>query len=377
MSGESKRDYYEVLGVAKNAGASEIKKAYRHLAMQYHPDKNPGNKEAEEKFKEATEAYSVLSDDKKRAMYDQYGHAAFQQGGAGGNPFSGFGDFSGFEDIFGDIFGSFFGGGGSSRGRGRAGADLRYDLKVTFEEAVFGTSKEIEIGRQIQCAECHGSGAAEGSSKERCKHCGGSGQTRFQQGFFTISRTCPVCNGSGEVIVKPCKACNGSGVKMEKGKIKVTVPAGIDHGQRLRLSGEGEAGVGGGPNGDLYVVINVAEHPVFKRQDADLICDVPISFATAVRGAEIMVPTLEGETTLKIPAGTESGKVFKIRSQGVPILGTNRRGDLNVRVFIKVPQKISSEYEELLIKLDEQEKKDESDSSKNIFEKVKDLFAAG
>jgi molecular chaperone DnaJ len=369
-----KRDYYEVLGVSKNADLGEIKKSYRRLAVQYHPDKNPGNKEAEEKFKEATEAYTVLADTEKRRMYDQYGHAAFQQGGGFGA--GDFGAFADFEDLFGDIFSSFFGGsvGGRRSSRGRAGNDLRYDLKITFEEAVFGTDKEIEIAKKVQCPDCKGSGAAPGTAKERCKHCGGSGQTRFQQGFFTISKACPVCNGTGEIVVKPCQSCDGGGVKMRKSKVKVTVPAGVDNGQRLRLSGEGEAGVGGGPSGDLYVVLNVEEHQVFERHDADLLCNVSISYATAVMGDEIDVPTLKGETKIKVPAGTPSGKIFKVRSEGVPILGTNRRGDLNVRVHINVPQKVSPEYKEVLQNLKELEAKEDSDTSKGILDRVKEMF---
>ena len=374
----AKRDYYEVLGVSKSSDLSEIKKAYRALALKYHPDKNPGNKEAEEKFKEATEAYGILADPQKRKMYDQYGHAAFSQGGGAGG-FGGFssgdfGAFADFQDIFGDIFSSFFGGGASGRsGRGRAGNDLRYDLKLTFEEAIFGTTKEVEIGRKVACEECKGSGAAAGSQKERCKHCNGTGQTRIQQGFFTISKTCPVCNGIGEVVIKPCPACDGTGVKMRKGKIKVNVPAGVDNGQRLRLTGEGEAGTGGGPAGDLYVVLNVEESKIFEREDTELLCHVPISYTTAVLGDEIQVPTLEGKTTLKIPAGTPSGKIFKIRQQGVPILGTSRRGDLNVRVYIKVPQKVSPEYKDLLNKLKEEEK-NIGDDSQGFFDKVKGMF---
>ena len=373
----AKRDYYEVLGVPRNAALNEIKKAYRQKALQLHPDKNPGNKEAEEKFKEATEAYGILADPEKRRMYDQLGHAAFQQAGRGGFNAADFGStFADFEDIFGDIFSSFFGGGISrARGRGRAGNDLRYDLEISFQEAVFGTEKEIQINRKSSCETCKGSGAAPGAGAERCKQCGGAGQIRNQQGFFTISRTCHVCNGSGQVIAKPCPVCNGGGAVLRESKIKVTVPAGIDQGQRLRLSGEGEAGLGGGPPGDLFVVLNVKDHPIFERRDFDLICDVPISYTSAVLGAEIGVPTLEGEVKLRIPPATPSGKTFRLRGKGVPVLGANRRGDLHVRVYIKVPKKISSEHQALLERLREKEQEDDVAGTKGLFDKFKDIFA--
>ena len=363
----SKRDCYEVLEVSRNASLNEIKKAYRQLALKYHPDKNPDDKDAEEKFKEATEAYSILSDPEKRKSYDQFGHAAFSQGGAG---FSGFNDFSAFEDIFSDIFGSFFGGGRSSV---RAGNDLRYDLTIDFEEAVFGAEKNIEIARKTACDDCSGSGAAPGSSPEACKHCGGSGQMRIQQGFFTIGRTCDICQGSGQVVTDPCKSCDGKGMTVSQGKINVKIPAGIDHGQRLKLRGEGEPGLMGGPSGDLYVHLSVKEHPVFERQDSELVCEMPISYADAVLGTELVVPTLEGEAKLKIPGGTPSGKIFRLRNKGVPILGTNRRGDQHVRVYIKVPKKISEKRREVLETLRALED-DESDDDRGILEKVKDMF---
>ncbi len=374
----SKRDYYEVLGVSRTAGINEIKKAYRQKAIQFHPDKNPGNKEAEEKFKEATEAYGILADPEKRQLYDQYGHAAFQQGGGRGFSAADFGTaFADFEDLFGDIFSSFFGGGmgRTGRTRGRSGSDLRYDLEISFEEAVFGTQKEIEINRRTQCEKCRGSGAAAGTAAERCKQCGGTGQVRMQQGFFTISRSCPVCNGSGQVIANPCPDCRGSGLKLQQSKIKVNVPAGVDNGQRLRLNGEGESGSGGGPNGDLYVVLSVQDHPIFERRDSDLVCDVPITYTTAVLGAEIEVPTLEGEAKMKIPPGTPSGKIFRLRGKGVPVLGTARRGDLHVRVYIKVPKKISGEHQALLERLREKEREDDVTGGKGFFDKVKGMFA--
>ncbi len=375
----SKRDFYEVLGVARGASQDEIKKAYRKLALKHHPDKNPDNKaESEEKFKEATEAYSVLSDPDNRAKYDQFGHAAFSQGGgAAGGPFGGFsGDFSGFEDLFGDVFSSFFGGaaGGAKRTKQRAGRDLKYDMEITFEEAAFGVSKDIEIGRRSRCGTCSGSGAAAGSKPEKCKQCGGSGQARVQQGFFTFSSSCPSCNGTGEVIKKPCGSCSGAGLKLEKTKLTVKVPAGIDSGQRLKLRGEGEASPGGGPSGDLYVLITVKEHPVFQRQDAELVCEVPISFAKATLGGELVVPTLEGTANLKIPAGTPSGKVFRLKGKGLPILGSSGRGDQHVRIFVEVPKAVSEEKRQILQKLLDLEAEEAGAGDKGFFDRVKGIF---
>jgi molecular chaperone DnaJ len=372
----SKRDYYEVLGVGKAASLDEIKKAYRKKAVEFHPDKNPGNKEAEEKFKEATEAYSVLSDAEGRSRYDRFGHAGVDQNAGG---FQG-ADFSGFEDIFGDIFSSFFGGQGGGRrgGRGRAGNDLRYDLEVKFEEAAFGCEKEISIGRRNQCETCSGSGAAAGTSRDRCPQCEGQGQIRIQQGFFTLSRTCHVCGGAGEVIKKPCGDCSGTGLKVRETKLKVKIPAGVDHGQRLKMRGEGEGGVGGGPSGDLYVQIMIEEHPVFQRQESELVCEVPISYATAALGSEIDVPSLEGMVKLKIPAGTPSGKVFRIKNKGIPILGSSpqRRGDQHVRVFVHVPKKVSDEEREILEKLASiQGEPSVEGSDKGFFDKVKGMFS--
>lgn len=371
------KDYYGLLGVSKTATQDEIKKAYRKLALQYHPDKNPGDKAAEEKFKEISQAYAVLSDSAQRAKYDQFGSAAFE-GGAGANPFGqGFGDFSGFEDIFGDIFGSFFGGGGGgpqrSRGRGRAGRDLRFDLEVTFEEAAFGTEKEININRGQPCETCSGSGAAEGSGPEKCNQCGGAGQVRMTQGFFTIARPCPGCNGSGQKISNPCTSCSGSGIKMQRSKLNVKVPPGIDHGQRLKLRGEGEAGSAGGPAGDLYVHITIKPHQIFQREESEVLCEVPISYSQAVLGGEVEVPTLEGFVKLKIPAGTSGGKVFRLKNKGIQILGTNRRGDQHVQVHIHVPKKISDEYKKALGELSNLEVK-EKDSSRSFFDRVKEMF---
>ena len=374
------RDLYEVLEVSRTANLDEVKKAYRKKALQYHPDRNPGNKEAEERFKEATEAYTILSDADKRAQYDQFGHAAFQNMGAGGG-FDPFGaDFSGFEDIFGDLFGAFFGGamggGGRRRTRGRAGRDLRYDLEIEFEEAAFGAEKEIKIPRRVPCEACQGSGAAKGSKAESCSECRGSGQIRVQQGFFTISRTCHVCGGQGQVIRTPCESCAGAGSREKEGKINVKIPAGIDDGQRLKLRGEGEAGSGGGPSGDLYVQIAVKKHPIFERQESEIICEVPITYSAAVLGAELEVPTLEGKTKLKIPAGTPSGKVFRLKNKGIQVIGTNRRGDEHVRVAILVPKRVSDERRKLLEKLKEIDEKDLQEESKGFFDKMKDIFAS-
>ncbi len=371
----SKRDFYEVLGVSRTSSLDEIKKAYRKKAVQFHPDKNPGDAAAEEKFKEATEAYSALSDPDSRARYDQFGHAAFEQGGGGGFH----GDFSGFEDIFGDVFSTFFGGGGGGnrRGRGRAGSDLRYDMEVTFEEAAFGCEKEVTIGRRNACEACSGSGAAKGSSRERCSQCEGQGQIRIQQGFFTLARTCHTCNGAGEVVKNPCTACSGSGLKVKESRLKVKVPAGVDHGQRLKVRGEGESGAGGGPSGDLYVQIMIKEHDFFQRQESELICEVPISYAAAALGADIEVPSLEGKVKLKIPSGTASGKVFRLKNKGIPVLGSNpqRRGDQHVRVYVHVPKKVSDEEKELLEKLAAIQGTTIDEAGKGFFDKVKDIFS--
>ncbi len=372
----TQRDYYEILGVAKTASLDEVKKAYRKKALEFHPDRNPGNKEAEEKFKEATAAYSVLSDSDQRAKYDQFGHAAFQQGGGGGGDGFPFGDFSEFEDIFGDIFGSLFGGsaGGGRRSRGRAGRDLRFDLELEFEEAVAGCKKEITIQRRVSCEGCSGSGAAKGSGPTNCGTCGGAGQIRMQQGFFTISRTCHVCGGAGKVIKDPCKDCNGAGTKASQAKLQVTIPPGIDTGQRLKLRGEGEPGSAGGPAGDLYVQVAIKDHPIFKREESELYCEIPVSYGCAVLGSEIEVPTLEGMVKMKVPAGTPSGKIFRLKGRGVQVLGTNKRGDQHVRVFIDVPKKLSAEHKKLVEKLLETEGLQPASEQKGFFEKVKDIF---
>lgn len=372
----SKKDLYDVLGVAKGASSDEIKKAYRKKARECHPDMNPGDSTAAERFREAEEAYSILSDTEKRQAYDQFGHAAFQQGGMGG-PGGGFGG-EGFEDVFSDIFSTFFGGGqqsGGKRSRGRAGRDLKYDLEVTFEEAAFGVEKMIDIMKRSACGSCGGSGAAKGTSPESCQHCGGQGQVRSQQGFFTVSRPCPVCSGSGKMVKNPCSDCNGQGLKMRQSKINVRVPAGIDRGQRLKLRGEGEAGTEGAPAGDLYVQVHVKDHPIFRREEHEIICDAPISYATAVLGGEIEVPTLEGKINLKIPTGTPSGKVFRLREKGIVVLGTNRRGDQHVRVMVEVPKRVSEKRRKLLEQLAELEKEEgDAGSRGGIFDGIKNFF---
>lgn len=356
-----KRDYYEVLGVARDSSDDDIKKAYRKLAVKYHPDKNPGDKAAEEKFKELGEAYEILSNADKRAAYDRYGHGAFAQGGVGAGGFGGGGGFhdpfdvfrevfggGGGGGIFGDIFETAFGGAGGGRSQKSRGADLRYDMEITLEEAVRGCEKEVSIRKLSTCETCDGSGAAKGSKTTTCPMCRGAGQVAVSRGFFSMTQVCPKCEGAGEIIEKPCKTCDGDGRVEKPAKIKIRIPAGVDTGSRLRSSGHGEAGRRGGPNGDLYVVLHVKEHPIFERHDNDLFCDVPISFAKACLGGEIMVPTLEGKASVKVPAGTPSGKIFRLRNKGVPDLRTGSHGDLNIRVYVEVPTRLNAEQKKLL-----------------------------
>ncbi len=360
----AKRDYYEVLGVSKKATVDEIKKAYRKLAIQYHPDKNPGNKEAEEKFKEATEAYEILSDDKKRAMYDQYGFAGLENMGGGfSGDFRTSHAFHDFEDIFGgfgDIFDNFFGFGGGSSGRRRSsqsnrGADLRYDAEIGLKEAVFGTTVEISYTRNVTCEVCGGSGAEPGSKRKTCPTCQGTGQIRRSTGFFSIAQTCPTCHGEGSIVEKPCRACNGTGLKKKPEKIKVDIPAGIQEGRKLRFPNKGESGQNGGPEGDLYVYIHVKEHPYFARQDDDIVCIVPISFTQAMLGSEIKVRTLDDKLIkLKIPPGTQSGKTLRIRGEGSPNLNNpSQRGDLWIKIKVLYPEKLSPKTKELLQRIAE------------------------
>ena len=342
---KGKRDYYEVLGVAKSASDNELKASYRKLALKYHPDRNPGDKAAEENFKEAAEAYEVLRDPRKRQIYDQYGHQGLE-----GSGFSGFG---GFEDIFssfGDIFEDFFGFSSRRGGRGRAsrGADLRYDLSITFMEAAFGVETTIDLDKHETCDACQGSGIEPGTQAETCPHCRGAGQIGRSQGFFTIRTTCPHCGGAGQVIPHPCKKCNGKGQKKIFKKVSVRIPAGVDNNSRLRLSGEGEAGAMGGPPGDLYVFIHVKPHEFFRRDENDVICQIPISFIQATLGDRITVPTLEGEKSLDIPKGTQFGDVFRFRGDGIPSLRNGRKGDQIVQVTIKTPTNLSKKQEALL-----------------------------
>ena len=372
----SKRDYYEVLGVSRTASLDEIKKAYRQKALKFHPDRNPGNKQAEERFKELSEAYSVLSDSDGRKKYDQFGHSAFEQGAGG----FGFNDFSGFDDVFGDIFSSFFGGGvgggaAARQSRVRTGRDLQYSVDLTFEEAAFGTEKEVSILKAIPCDTCGGSGAQPGTSPESCQHCGGSGQVRTSQGFFTISRTCSICNGTGQMIRNRCQSCGGNGTRQTRSHVKVKVPAGIDNGQRLKLRGEGEAGIMGGPSGDLYIQVSVKPHPLFERHDSEIVCEIPIPYSLAVLGGEIEVPTIDGSVKLKIPAGTQVGHVFRLRNKGIQVLGSNRRGDQHVKIKIYVPKKVSEKHREVLEKLRTVEEVDK-DTTKNFFEKMKNVFGS-
>ncbi len=375
----AKRDYYEVLGVGKSATSDELKKAYRKLALKNHPDKNPGDQAAENRFKEATEAYEVLSDQKKRQAYDQFGHAGAQ--GAGG--FGGFdfgqrgagGGFGGdFNDIFGDIFSEVFGAGAGRRGsRGVRGSDLRYDLEITFEEAAFGGSKVIVVPREVACGKCHGSGAKSGTSRENCRQCGGMGDMRSQQGFFTLSKTCPHCDGMGSTIKDKCTSCSGRGKKTEKSKLSVKIPAGIDDGQKLKLRGEGEAGSHGGPAGDLYVFVSVKVHPMFERDDYDVHCEVPISFTQAALGTEIDVPTLSGTVRLKIPPGTQNRKRFRLRHKGIAHLRGSGRGDQYVTVFVEVPSKLTNDQRHLLEKFAEISGENYP-RSETFLQKMRDLF---
>jgi len=356
----AKRDYYKVLDLARNASEADIKKAYRRLAMKYHPDRNPGDHDAEENFKEAKEAYEVLSEAHKRALYDQYGHAGVE---ASRNAHAGSGGFSGaeaFSDIFGDVFGDIFG--GARRGGGGPqvfrGADLRYEVELDLAEAVFGHTVEIDVTKFIECEVCRGSGAAKGSQPSTCDTCNGSGQVRISQGFFTLQQTCPHCRGTGRIVRNPCDHCLGQGRVRRAKKLAVKIPPGVDSGDRVRLAGEGEAGRNGGPPGDLYAEVRVREHPIFERDGVHLSCEVPISFTTAALGGSIDVPTLDGQVVLKIPPETQSGRVFRLREKGVKSVRGPTRGDLFCRVMVETPVHLSSEQRALLRELDESLKHD-------------------
>ncbi len=347
----AKRDYYEVLGVSKSASAAEIKKAYRRLAMKHHPDRNKGDDGAEAKFKEAKEAYEVLKDDEKRATYDQFGHDGLKAGPGGPGGFSA----EGFSDIFGDVFGDIFGGGSRRGGAGPQvfrGADLGYELKLDLETAVAGDNVTIDVPTQVTCDTCKGSGARKGSEPIKCSTCSGLGQVRMQQGFFSIQQTCPACKGAGTTIADPCTDCHGRGRVRKTRTLSVKVPAGVDDGDRIRLSGEGEAGRNGGPAGDLYVEIRVQPHKIFEREGANLSCEVPVSIATATLGGEVELPTLDGNVSLKIPAGTQSGKVFRLRGKGVTTVRDARVGDLFAQVAVETPVNLTGEQREALEKFD-------------------------
>jgi molecular chaperone DnaJ len=377
LAANTKRDYYEVLGVTRASTDVEIKSSYRKLAMTYHPDRNPNNPEAEEKFKELTEAYAILADSEKRSLYDRFGHAGL--GGNAGGP-AGFDPaiFQDFGDIFGDIFGfDMFGGQGGGRRRSRAqrGADLREDLTLEFEEAVFGVEKEVKVRRHETCETCHGNGAASGKAPVACKSCQGRGQVRFQQGFFSIARTCPTCQGAGSVITDPCNKCRGEGRLLRERTIEAKVPAGVEDGTRIRFTGYGEAGAFSGPAGDLYVVLHVKEHAFFEREGNDIHCVVPVSFPQAALGTEIVVPTLEGEHKLKVPEGTQSGTSFRIRNKGVPVLNGHGKGDLYVEVRIQTPGKLNKRQRELLAELGELAPVENKPQSRSLLGRVKDMFA--
>src|SRR5210317_520234 len=348
----SKRDYYEILGLNRDASGDEIKKAFKKLAMKLHPDRNPDSPKAEESFKEVKEAYEILSDPQKKSAYDQFGHAGVDQS-MGGGPGGFQGGFSDFGDAFGDIFGDIFGGGRSGSGKSNVyrGADLRYNLEITLEEAAQGTEKKIRIPVLSQCKTCSGSGAKKGTQPSTCGTCGGHGQVRMQQGFFSVQQTCPRCHGNGSIIGDPCSDCNGQGRTKEQKTLSVKVPAGVDNGDRIRLANEGEAGENGGPPGDLYVQIQVKEHAIFKRDDANLYCEVPISFVTAALGGELDVPTLDGRVVLKVPPESQTGKLFRMRGKGVKPVRGGAVGDLLCRVIVETPVKLSGKQKDLLRQL--------------------------
>lgn len=380
----SKRDYYEVLGVSKTATQDELKKAYRKLARKYHPDLNKDNPEAAEKFKECNEAYSVLSDEQKRAQYDQFGPEAFENGGMGGGPgaggFGGFGGFggSGMEDIFDMFFGGQGRGGRSNNAGPQRGADLRYDMEITFEEAAFGVEKEISLKRAERCEHCHGEGAEPGSKVETCPECHGSGYVRFTQntmfGQMVNERPCSRCHGEGKIISNPCKECGGSGTVKKTKKLKVKIPAGVDNGSRLRVGGEGEAGLKGGPSGDLYVYLYVKPHKFFERDGTTVLCEVPINIVQATLGAEIKVPTLDGQVTMKVPEGTQPGKVMRLKGKGIPSLRGGGCGDQLVRMKVVVPTKLTDKQKDALQKFADISKDNINPEEKSFLNKVKDFF---
>lgn len=379
-------DYYKTLGVSRDAGDAEIKKAYRKLAMQYHPDKNPGDALAEKKFKDINEAYDVLKDEQKRAAYDRYGHAAFEAGmggGAGGGAHGAAGfDFTGnFADIFDDLFGEFTGnrgrrpGGGAGSGGAARGADLRYNLDISLEDAFRGKQQTIKITTSVTCDSCEGSGAAKGTAPENCPTCNGMGKIRAQQGFFTIERTCHTCQGTGKIIKTPCKACAGTGKQRKERSLSVNIPAGVEEGTRIRLAGEGEAGFRGGPNGDLYIFVSVRLHKLFRREGANLFCKVPLKFTTAALGGAIEVPTIEGgRVKVNIPAGTQSGHQFRLRGKGMSVLRSAARGDMYIEVAVETPVRLSKKQKELLQEFDKSAGKESNPESESFFTRVKEFW---
>jgi molecular chaperone DnaJ len=372
-TGVGKADYYEVLGVSRDCSDQELKSAYRKQALKYHPDRNPGDRAAEEKFKEASEAYQVLSDADKRAAYDRFGHAGLGAQGFGGSPFAGGIDLG---DIFGDLFGEMFNVGGNARraSRQQRGDDLRFDLTINFEDAVFGTETEIKIRRLETCTHCNGRGSASGRGPAVCSQCQGRGQLRYQQGFFSVARTCGACGGTGSVIADPCAACRGEGRSSSEVKFHVKVPPGVEDGTRIRYTGEGDAGRSGGPKGDLYIVLSIRAHDFFERHGHDLHCVIPISFPQAVLGAEFEMPALDGAVTIKIPEGTPSGKQIRVRGRGVPYLNEKGKGDLVVTVVVQIPRKLSRAQRELVAQLAESLKVENRPSSPGLLDKMKEFF---
>jgi molecular chaperone DnaJ len=379
----AKRDYYETLGVERGASDDELKKAYRKLAMELHPDRNPGDSEAEGKFKEVNEAYDVLKDGEKRAAYDRFGHAAFEgggpfgggQGGPGGGSAAGFEFGSGFADIFDEMFGDFMGGGRRTQERAARGNDLRYNLEISLEDAFNGKKTTVRVPASVTCEACEGSGAEGGSKPVNCQSCQGRGRVRATQGFFTIERTCPTCNGQGQVIQDPCKVCHGTGRTHKERTLSVTIPAGVDDGTRIRLAGEGEAGMRGAPQGDLYIFITVAPHPFFQRDGANVYCRVPIPMTTAALGGSVEVPTVEGtRARVNIPAGTQSGAQFRLRGKGMSVLRSKSRGDMYIEVAIETPRNLSKKQQELLREFEAAGGKNTSPESEGFFSKVKELW---
>lgn len=373
----SKADYYEVLGVSREATEQELKSAYRKQALKYHPDRNPGDHAAEERFKQASEAYQVLSDADKRAAYDRFGHAGVS--GPGGFPGGPFGGGVGVDlgDIFGDLFGEMFNMGGASQraSRKQRGDDLRFDLTIDFEDAVFGAETEIKIRRLETCANCKGAGSASGQGPAVCAQCNGRGQIRFQQGFFSVARTCTACRGAGSVISDPCPSCRGEGRASAEMKLKVKVPPGVEDGTRIRYAGEGDAGRLGGPKGDLYIVLSIRQHDLFERHGHDLHCVIPVSFPQAVLGAEIEIQAIDGPVSLKVPEGTQSGRELRVRGRGIPYLNEKGQGDLVVKVIVQIPRKLSRAQRELVAKLAESMTVDNKPAAPGLLEKVKDLFS--